>query len=98
MPDRKKNLKHPSPSAKRGDHPAEPKKKLYDVSFFRAWCKACGLCEAFCPKKIIKADKTGIPDIVEIDRCTGCRFCEIHCPDFAITVKERMPKRRKTDG
>ncbi|MEE9567216.1 MAG: 4Fe-4S binding protein [Desulfobacteria bacterium] len=23
------------------------------------------------------------------DDCIGCRFCEIHCPDFAITIVER---------
>lgn len=73
------------------------KKKLYDVSFFYSWCKACGLCEALCPKKIIKTDKAGIPEITDPDACTGCRFCEKHCPDFAITVCERMPRRRKTD-
>ncbi|MDH3329143.1 MAG: 4Fe-4S binding protein [Desulfobulbaceae bacterium] len=98
MPDRKKKLKHTSPSTERGGHPDEPKKKLYDVSFFYAWCKACGLCEAFCPKKIIRTDKTGRPEIIDTDRCTGCRFCEKHCPDFAITVDVKMPRRRKTDG
>jgi 2-oxoglutarate ferredoxin oxidoreductase subunit delta len=71
--------------------------KKFDVSFFHSWCKQCGLCMAFCPRKIIKGDKTGRPEITDQDRCSGCRFCEIHCPDFAITVKERCPRRRKTD-
>ena len=31
-------------------------------------------------------------------QCIGCRFCEIHCPDFAITVSERQLKRRKGDA
>jgi 2-oxoglutarate ferredoxin oxidoreductase subunit delta len=96
MPDRKNNNQHPA-STETSAANASGKKKLYDVSFFYAWCKACGLCEAFCPKKIIKADKTGLPEIIEADRCTGCRFCEKHCPDFAITVEHRMPRRRKTD-
>lgn len=86
--------------------PAKPKakktrttanKKKYSVSFYHDWCKQCGLCMAFCPKKIIKADKIGKPEIINEDRCTGCRFCEMHCPDFAITVDTRTPKRRKTD-
>lgn len=72
-------------------------RKLYDVVFFPAWCKQCGLCMAFCPKKIIRADGNGMPHISDPDRCTGCRFCEIHCPDFAITVRERVPRRRRTD-
>lgn len=73
------------------------KKKHYDVFFYRDWCKACGICVAFCPQKIISADATGKPSMLDSDKCVGCRFCEIHCPDFAITVVERSPKRRKTD-
>jgi 2-oxoglutarate ferredoxin oxidoreductase subunit delta len=52
---------------------------------------------AFCPQKIIKANKNGKPEIIEMDNCVGCRFCEIHCPDFAITVSDRKPKRRQND-
>lgn len=73
------------------------KKKLYDIAFYHDWCKACGICIAFCPKKIITPDKSGKPVIEEPDKCIGCRFCEIHCPDFAITVSERRPKRRRDD-
>ena len=73
-------------------------KKLYTVTFFRDWCKTCGLCTALCVKKIILSDETGQPYIDTMDSCTGCRFCEIHCPDFAITIKNRHPERRKTDG
>jgi 2-oxoglutarate ferredoxin oxidoreductase subunit delta len=78
--------------------PASPKKNHFDVTFYRDWCKACGLCMAFCPKKIILADKNGKPVVNEPDQCIGCRFCEMHCPDFAITVSERRPKRRKDDA
>ncbi|MCL7488427.1 MAG: 4Fe-4S binding protein [Desulfobulbaceae bacterium] len=72
-------------------------KKSHAVSFYHDWCKECGLCMAFCPKKIIRADKNGKPVITNEDLCTGCRFCEMHCPDFAITVEVRTPRRRKTD-
>jgi 2-oxoglutarate ferredoxin oxidoreductase subunit delta len=72
-------------------------KKKFDVSFYHAWCKACGICMAFCPQEIIKADKNGKPEIFGMDKCVGCRFCEIHCPDFAITVSDRKPKRRQND-
>jgi len=73
------------------------KKTLYDVSFYHDWCKSCGICMAFCPKQIIGADERGRPVMEDADRCVGCRFCELHCPDFAITVSERRPKRRKDD-
>jgi 2-oxoglutarate ferredoxin oxidoreductase subunit delta len=73
------------------------KKKSYTVSFYHDWCKKCGLCMAFCPKEIIKAVKNGKPEMIDETKCTGCRFCEMHCPDFAITVEEKTPKRRKTD-
>ncbi len=76
---------------------ASLKKKYYNVSFYLDWCKACGICIAFCPKQIIKVRKSGKPYIEEPDLCIGCRFCEIHCPDFAVNVKDRFPKRRKTD-
>lgn len=88
----KKATATPKPKAK------EKEKKLYEVVFFHKWCKSCGLCGAFCTKKIIKADDNGLPYIKDMDSCIGCRFCEIHCPDFAITIKERHPKRRYKNG
>ncbi|MDW7771868.1 MAG: 4Fe-4S dicluster domain-containing protein [Desulfobulbaceae bacterium] len=97
MTERRSKPRNPSSSAGKKPVLDVKKKKFYEVSFFYAWCKACGICAAFCPKKIIKTDKEGIPKIDEHDRCTGCRFCEKHCPDFAVTVKERGPRRRKTD-
>ena len=74
-------------------------KPLYTVIFFYEWCKSCGICSALCPQKIILQDETGKPYIDDMDNCIGCRFCEAHCPDFAITVKDRFPeRRRKNDG
>jgi len=62
---------------------------------FEDWCKACGICVAFCPEKVFAPAETGVPQVVNPDACTGCRFCEFHCPDFAITIQERYPDRRK---
>ena len=70
------------------------KKKVYDLLIFRAWCKACGICSAFCPNNVIGRNNAGEPVIERPDECTGCRFCEIHCPDFAITVIERDEEAR----
>ncbi len=76
-----------------------PEKTPYTVIFFYEWCKSCGICSALCPQRIILQDETGKPSIEDMDNCIGCRFCEVHCPDFAITVKERYPdRRRKKNG
>ena len=64
------------------------KKRYYPVIFY-AWCKSCGICSAFCPQNVIGCDDTGAPVIERPDDCNGCLFCELHCPDFAITLKER---------
>lgn len=68
---------------------AKKPKKHYDQLFFRAWCKRCGLCSALCPRGVIVQDETGAPQARYPDACTGCLFCELHCPDFAITIRER---------
>jgi 2-oxoglutarate ferredoxin oxidoreductase subunit delta len=100
----KQTTPKPTAKCKKGATVVKPsqtkkrEKKLYNVTFFRNWCKSCGICTALCVKKIIKSDETGVPYIDDMDSCTGCRFCEIHCPDFAITIKERYPERRSTNG
>lgn len=75
--------------------PGKKQKKLFDQRIFRDWCKSCGLCVAFCPKQVIGRDTTGAPVIEKPDACIGCRFCELHCPDFAITIKEREKESRR---
>ncbi len=85
----------PERKGKKEDRKSE--KKYFDVFFYHDWCKSCGICMAFCPRNIIKDDKGGKPFMIDADRCMGCRFCELHCPDFAITVTDRKPRRRKGD-
>jgi 2-oxoglutarate ferredoxin oxidoreductase subunit delta len=67
-------------------------KKKYSPQIIHAWCKSCGICSAFCPKKVIGSNEMGAPVIERPDECIGCRFCELHCPDFAITIKEVILK------
>lgn len=51
------------------------------------WCKACGICVAFCPKEVFGFDKdSGKVSAVKPEACIGCRQCELRCPDFAIDV------------
>ena len=43
---------------------------------------------------MIGKNDAGEPVIERPDECIGCRFCEVHCPDFAITVIERGKEAR----
>ena len=95
MPDKENSPSTPQPSEA---EQSATSKNHFDVDFYSDWCKACGICIAFCPKKIIRAGKNGKPMVDDPDACIGCRFCEVHCPDFAITVSVRRPKRRKDDA
>lgn len=70
-------------------------KKLFVQKVFADWCKDCGICIAFCPADVFEKNTSGAPVIINPDACTGCRFCEYHCPDFAISIHERYPDRRK---
>ncbi|RJX20064.1 MAG: ferredoxin family protein [Desulforudis sp.] len=58
------------------------------VSFYPAWCKRCGNCEAFCPRQAIGRDQWGYPFLAQPERCTQCGLCEMLCPDFALSVGE----------
>lgn len=71
-----------------GTRPAGPKERRFKIDIFEAWCKACGICVAFCPQGCLARDEEGVATIVAAERCTGCGWCEIHCPDFAIAVRE----------
>jgi 2-oxoglutarate ferredoxin oxidoreductase subunit delta len=64
-------------------------RKRFEIDIFRDWCKCCGICAAFCPRECIALDEEGAPTMVESNRCTGCGWCEVHCPDFAISVHHR---------
>lgn len=74
---------------------AAKRKRSYTPVIIPAWCKSCGICSAFCPKKVIGLNDMGTPVIERPDECIGCRFCELHCPDFAITVKERDQEKKE---
>ena len=51
------------------------------------WCKACGICIAFCPRSALSPGKEGKP-VWQEDLCIRCSLCEQRCPDFAIYLEE----------
>lgn len=57
-----------------------------EVRVFGHWCKGCGLCIAFCPGGVFESGDDGHPRVRFPAQCTGCEWCEFHCPDMAIDV------------
>ena len=91
--------KLPPPVAPLDQEAAPPKEhKEFEIDIYRAWCKQCGLCAAFCPRGCIELDEEGRPVIAHPERCTGCGWCELHCPDFAISVRECDRERPKEEA
>jgi 2-oxoglutarate ferredoxin oxidoreductase subunit delta len=68
--------------------------KKEKVHIFEAWCKHCGICAAFCPVNALAVNKDGLPYLAHPEKCTLCKLCELRCPDFAITVREREKKEK----
>jgi len=62
----------------------------WEITVNEKLCKKCNLCVAFCPRKVLTG--TGAPEITNAGACVGCLQCEMHCPDFAITVRRRDDK------
>lgn len=66
------------------------RKRAARITVNRSWCKLCGICMAFCPAGILRADQRGYPEAADSAGCTVCRLCELRCPDFAIEVAEEV--------
>lgn len=54
----------------------------------QSWCKGCGICVEFCPKKILEL-KNEVVEVIDYDACIKCGQCELRCPDFAIYLEEQ---------
>jgi len=50
------------------------------------WCKGCGICAHYCPKKVLEVHH-GKVVIVKPDECISCGLCELRCPDYAIYLE-----------
>ncbi len=58
-------------------------------------CKGCGLCVAYCPKKILtlngeELNSSGYTPVTVTDMaaCIACGSCYRICPDCVITIEK----------
>ncbi len=64
--------------------------KLKEHLINRDWCKGCGICVHFCPKKVLELDSQEKVVAVRPEDCICCKLCELRCPDLAIEVITRQ--------
>jgi 2-oxoglutarate ferredoxin oxidoreductase subunit delta len=62
------------------------------VHVFERWCKGCGICVEFCPKKVLVIADGGKAQVAAPEKCSQCGLCELMCPDFAIIVPGKHGK------
>ena len=55
----------------------------YDVTIKKEWCKNCGICVEFCPKKVFEKGMM-CPEVKHVERCSACGMCIVRCPDYAL--------------
>ena len=48
------------------------KKETPKIDIYKAWCKACGICVAFCPTGALAKDEAGRPYVKDIEKCINC--------------------------
>ncbi|MDH7499485.1 MAG: 4Fe-4S binding protein [candidate division NC10 bacterium] len=59
------------------------------------WCKGCSICVEFCPKRVLAMNRRGKPEVIDLEACSQCGWCDLRCPDFAITVKQGGEGRKR---
>ncbi|OGX10994.1 MAG: hypothetical protein A2351_04050 [Omnitrophica bacterium RIFOXYB12_FULL_50_7] len=69
------------------DKSSDPPKTSPKITIHEKWCKKCGICVAFCPKKVFDTDDFGLPLVNRPEQCIRCMLCVIRCPDFAVDVE-----------
>ena len=69
-------------------------RSVADLEIVDAWCKGeeCGICVRACPEYCLGFDDDAAAvRVARPGACTGCRICELLCPDFAIIVRTAVP-------
>ena len=75
--------------------PTEEKSVEPVIHIFPEWCKGCGICVAFCPKKVLVMGKDQKAHVAHEEKCIRCYFCARRCPDLAITLRETNGHRKE---
>lgn len=65
---------------------SKKKVKLKEHFVNREWCKGCGICVAFCPKRVLELDEMDKAVFVHPEDCICCKLCQWRCPDLAIEI------------
>jgi 2-oxoglutarate ferredoxin oxidoreductase subunit delta len=64
----------------------EPKGKT-KIEINADLCKGCGICVAFCHKKVLELDEQDKAVARRPEDCNACTLCELRCPDMALEIK-----------
>jgi 2-oxoglutarate ferredoxin oxidoreductase subunit delta len=62
-----------------------PTRNPKNIQINKRCCKGCGICVGLCTK-VLAMDSGSKAVASNPALCTGCRICETHCPDFAISI------------
>ncbi|MDP3046861.1 MAG: 4Fe-4S binding protein [Chloroflexota bacterium] len=68
------------------------------INIYKRWCKSCNICVEFCPPHCLEVGEDGYPFLARPDKCIDCGWCEIRCPDFAITNNPRKKRVRSKES
>ncbi|MFC1563709.1 ferredoxin family protein [candidate division KSB1 bacterium] len=79
-----------------------PKKKCFAIYIDESLCKGCDICVELCGKDVFtvsgQINQKGyyIPIPVNIDDCSGCRICELICPEIAVILIDKSKVKQST--
>jgi 2-oxoglutarate ferredoxin oxidoreductase subunit delta len=68
------------------------------INIYKRWCKSCNICVEFCPPRCLEVGADGYPFLALPEKCIDCGWCEIRCPDFAITNNPRKKRVRSKES